>query len=206
MLKITDIKEQRTNKERYNVFIDDEFSFSADMEDVVKYSISIDREIEQCELEKLKNTCEFSKAHKYALTLISKMDYTSFEITNKLKLKGYSIDTINEVLDKLYYYKFIDDEKYLKKYISYCLRIKKYGKNKIIAELRKRGFNSSDIEEIKIDEDEEYDNIKTAAIKKLNSLEGKENLKPKLYRYLLSKGYEYDLIKKAIDEVSDNEL
>lgn len=205
-MKITDIKEQRANKERCNVFIDGEFRFSADMEDVVKYKISIGREIEQCELEKLINTCEFSKAYKYALTLISRVDYTSFEIINKLKLKGYSIETINGVLEKLYYYKFIDDEKYLKKYVSYCLRIKKYGKNKIIAELKKKGFNSSDVEEIRINEDEEYENIKEITIKKLNSLKGKENLKPKLYRYLLSKGYEYDLIKKAIDEVIDNDL
>lgn len=203
-MKITDIKEQKAKRGRYNIFIDDEFCFSADMEDIIKYSISVDREIEEDEIDKLINICEFSKAYNYALSLVSRQDYTSFEIINKLKLKNYSLETINLVLEKLNYYRFIDDERYFKKYINYCLCTKKFGKNKIIAELKKKGFDNSYIDEIIIDEEKEYENIKEIAIKKLNSLNGKESLKPKLYRYLLSKGYEYDLVRKVIAEVLNN--
>lgn len=200
---ITGIKKQRYNEERYNVFIDSKFCFSASGEDIIKYSLNVAKEIEIEELEELIRNCEETKAYNYALNLLSIKDYTSKDIKTKLKLKQYSDKTIQLVLSKLELYKFVNDEEYVRKYIDYSLNVKKTGKNKIIFELQNKGIKSENMEFIEIDEELQYINAYNLASKKLRSIYNKANIKDKLYRYLLSKGYDFDLIKRVVRNLPD---
>jgi len=204
-VKITEVSEQKRKKERCNVFIDDEFCFSSDLEDIIKYGIKVNREITQEELEAFIEQCEYSKAYNYSLNLLSKKDYTTAEMTKKLKARSYGDSSISRVLDKLKSYGLINDIEYAKKYIRYCLSTKKCGKNKIMADLYNLGLTDIEGLDISICEDAEYENLREIAVKKLRSIEGKDNAKQRLYRYLLSKGYEYELIKRVMREVMQDD-
>lgn len=200
---ITDIKKQKHNESRYNIYIDSKFCFSASGEDIIKYSINENKEIEEEELENIIRRCEETSAYNYALNLLSNKDYTSMEIKNKLKLKEYSLQTIDSVLSKLESYGFINDEKYIKKYIDYSLNIRKTGKNKIMYDLKNRGLKSLDIESFEVDEEMQYANAYNLALKKIKSVSNGTRVEDKIFRYLLSKGYDFDLIKRVIRNVFD---
>ncbi|MDF2674638.1 MAG: regulatory protein RecX [Clostridiales bacterium] len=200
---ITNIKKQRYNEARYNIYIDSKFCFSASGEDVIKYSLNEEKEIGIEELEELIRKCEETKAYNYALNLLSIKDYTSKDIKSKLKLKQYSDQTIGSVISRLELYKFVNDEEYVRKYIDYCLNVKKTGKNKIIYDLQNKGIKSENMEFIEIDEEIQYTNAYNLASKKLKSINNKTNIKDKIIRYLLTKGYDFDLIKKVMRNLSD---
>jgi regulatory protein len=204
-MKITEVSEQKRRKEKYNIFIDGEFCFSANLEDVIKHGIKVSKEITHDELESLIEQCEYSKAYNYSLNLLSKQDYTSFDMIKKLKSRSYGNLTITKVMEKLKSYGLINDVKYAQKYIKYCLDIKKYGKNKIMAELYRLGLKDIEGLDFSICEDTEYGNLREIAIKKYKTIEGKDNAKQKLYRYLLSKGYDFDLIRRAMREVTQDD-
>lgn len=201
---ITNIKKQKLNESRFNIYIDSKFCFSASGEDIIKYSITEDMEIDGDELENLIKKCEETTAYNYALILLNNKDYTSKDIKNKLKLKHYSEQTINSVLSKLQLYDFINDERYAKRYVDYSLSIKKSGKNKILFDLKNRGIKNSDIDSIEIDEEVQYLNAYNLALKKVNSIKDNPKKEEKVFRYLLSKGYDFDLIKKVLNKVFDN--
>ena len=200
-MKITDICKQKRSTERYNIYIDDSFSFSALDEDIIKYNIKISNEYSKDELNDLIKKCEYDKAYEYALKILSIKDFSVNDLRNKLKTKNYSEYTIKGVTQKLESYDLLNDEKYANKLINDSLEFKKNGINKIKYSLKSHGIENNIIDNIKIDNKKEYKNAYDIALKKYKLIEGKGNEKGKLYRYLSSKGYEYDTIKKVINEI-----
>lgn len=201
ILKITDICKQKNNTERYNIYVDDSFSFSALAEDIIKYNIKISNEYSKDELNDLIKKCEYAKAYEYALKILSIRDFSVNDLKNKLKTKSYSEYTIKGVIQKLKSYDLLNDEKYANKLINDSLRFKKDGINKIKYQLKTHGIKNDIIDNIKIDNKKEYENAYDITLKKYKLIKGKGNEKEKLYRYLSSKGYEYDTIKKVINEI-----
>jgi regulatory protein len=200
-LIITSIIKQKGNQNRYNIFINGNFSFSASNEDIVKHSIKEGLELSEELFNTIRIECEHSKAYNYALHLLEIRGYTSKEIKRKLKLKNYSEKTIDDILTKLKSYNFIDDHEYAEKYISDCVNFKKYGKKKIIYNLKSKGIEPALIDNAEFDYEMQYENAYLLANKKLRILGNKPNQKEKTFQYLASRGYELDLIIKVIKKI-----
>ncbi|SKA86768.1 regulatory protein [Caloramator quimbayensis] len=200
---ITKVIKQNNKNERYNVFIDDEYSFSASSEDILKYSIKSGLEITKEQLNSLIECCEVTKCYNYALFILGKKDYTEYEISKKISDKGYSFTSISKTIEKLKLYDIINDERYVKKYINDCIYIKKYGRKKIEYNLQKKGINPDLIKECFFDNnsDYEYENALEILQKKIKYCKDEKNIRNKLIRHLLSKGFTYDIVKKAISSL-----
>ncbi len=132
------------------------------------------------------------------------------ELRLKLLRKKYDKELISEVLDSLREKKFIDDYEFGKQYAEEKIRLKSWGKNKIKSELFRKGIPAGMIDEIINKEDpSSLDNAEALAKKKLKVLSGrnyeKRVLSSKLYSYLLSKGYEYDIIREVIKKLIDED-
>lgn len=202
---ITQISVQKRNKERWNIYIDGSFSFSASAEDIVKYGLKEGRKIDEDELPRLTEACEYTKAYNYALSILNIRDYTCSGLKKKLMDKGYSEETSNSVMEKLGLYGIIDDERYVTKFVNDCISLKKYGRNKIMYELQAKGIPDELKESINIDEELQYNNCLELGEKKLRQLQGKDKIKEKLYRYLVTKGYPYEMVVKVIDKLIKDE-
>ena len=129
---------------------------------------------------------------------------TKNEVREKCKTLNYEDDYIEEILDYLEENEYINDEKYVQKYIANVMRIKLASINEIKLDLLRRGIDSHLIEDA-IDEDLQEFELQSAIqiAQKKSKLMDVEKLK----RYLISKGYSYDNIAKAIDnlqEIDDN--
>ena len=202
---ITQVSIQKRNKERWNIFIDGSFSFSASAEDIVRYGLKEGKKIDEDELQRLAEACEYTKAYNYALSILNIKDYTCSALKKKLIDKGYSQGTSNSVVERLNEFGIIDDKRYVVKYVNDCVRLKKYGRNKIMYELQAKGIDEELKGSVVIDEELQYENCRELAEKKLKQLQGKDKIKEKLYRYLVTKGYPYEIVLRVINLLVKNE-
>lgn len=110
----------------------------------------------------------------------------------------------DKLVDVLLEQDFLNEDRYVEDFVRGKFNIKKWGRLKIKAELLKKKINSKKVEE-ELNKIREEDYIKTLEYllekKKalLPNVEDELKLRDKLYRYLISKGYESDLIVKALN-------
>jgi len=171
-----------------------------DDEIIMKYKIRVGDSFESIIWNNILKENNVIIYYNLAIKKLKKM-MTTHEIKVYLESKGASSSTILEVVKKLKSKKYLDDELYLKTYIS----IKKgiYGPKKISYELRQKGIPFEWIEQAvqHIDEDQIiYDLVQ----KKLSSLKYKSNLQKKLSlkTYLLNKGFSQEAIDHQLNQLA----
>lgn len=128
------------------------------------------------------------------------------EVTKKLKSWGLIPDAVDMLLAELMQHNFLNEERYARSFARGKFRIKKWGRIKIRLELKKREIYAKCIEFAmeEIDGDTYYETLKEVLQKKSN-LEKETHpykRKAKLTRYMASRGFEFDLIRMAMDENS----
>ncbi len=133
-----------------------------------------------------------------AVNLLAFKGRTKQEIIKRLIEKGYSSDEIDEAVEKLSYYGYLNDQNYT---ISYIMdNASKKGKKLILIELEQKGIDKNILEnvysEVNIDEDAVIDNIIKQRFLKMDLSDDK------IYRravgYLLRRGFTYESIKRVI--------
>lgn len=209
--KITSIEIGKRNKERVNIYIDNDFAFSCSAELVYKYNIKKDSFIDEDIIKSIIEKDNIVKCKNSALRIVEKSYKTESEIREKLLLKEYDVDTINETVKFLKEYSFINDEKYANAYVKD--RIKREGKNKIRYSLKKKGLSDDSIESAirnYIDEESEEMVARNLALKKYNILIKRESdklkLRQKLTRFLISKGYNYELSNRIVSSIIKGDI
>lgn len=206
MAKITKIEVQKKNKERVNLFLDEEYAFSLSMELIYKEGLKKNQEIDAKRLELLAEEESIIRCKNSALKTIERSFKTEKEIIEKLKEKGYGDNAINKSIEFLKEYNFIDDINYTKAYIND--KLNSFGSQKIKYALIQKGISKEIVEEALADSNKDNER-KTAfnlAKKKLDIIRKRENdkytISGKLYRYLISKGYGYDIVNEVVKEVT----
>ncbi len=210
MGKITSIEVQKKNQNRVNIYVDNEYAFACDAELIYKHGIKKDSSIDVQEISEIVKDDEFIKCKNSALRTVEKAYKTEKELTDKLKERGFEEDTIYKTLSFLKEYNLINDEKYAQMYIKDRLRTQ--GRNKIKYALIRKGISEDMLSEklANIDSEDEDDTAFKLAEKRYNILKKKESdkykLSQKLFRFLLSKGYDYDCCNKVVRRLTNNEL
>jgi regulatory protein len=125
------------------------------------------------------------------------------DLENRFRAWNVKKEDWDALIDKLIEQNFLNEKRYIEAFVRGKFLIKKWGKIKIKAELNQKRIYGKEIDEAmenEIEEDEYFKTIKQLIIKKKSLLNEKDKLKEKekLYRYLLSKGYEQELIFKYI--------
>ncbi len=205
MSKITKMEIQKRNKERVNLFLDGEYAFSISAELVYKEGLKVNSEINEEKIKSIAESENYIKCKESALRMIERNFKTEKEVKDKLKLKGYDDDSIENSVRFLKEYNFVNDRAYTKAFIND--KLKTMGSQKIKYSLIQKGIAKEVIEEELSDLNKE--NEKSVALniakKKLSVIKNKENdkykISGKLYRFLISKGYESNIINDIVKEV-----
>ena len=127
------------------------------------------------------------------------------EVEKKLKSWGLIPDAVGMLISELMQHNFLNEERYARTFARGKFRIKKWGRIKIKQELKIRSIYAKCIEFAmqEIDPDAYYELLKEVLQKKSN-LEKETHpykRKAKLTSYLVSRGFEYDLIRMALDDL-----
>lgn len=190
--------------DKYNLVIlrisGEDFNISYDLYNELQ--LNIDDELDFDMYKKILSDDEFNRAKNFALGKISYAQKTSFEIEKILKDNNFSNESIQRTIDFLNEYGILNDELFVKSYVSDKHNISRWSKNKIRYSLKAKKISDELIDNYieKIDDDEEYQNAYNFALKKARNDFSIEN-KQKVYRYLAGKGFEYDIINKVVGEI-----
>lgn len=200
------IKNIKYIKKDKNYLIELEDIGFAILEDtLVRFNLYKGKEIEQEDIENILLEDSRYKAKNLAIRYLSNMK-SEKQVRDYLNRNEISEEIIDDTIFYLNKEKFLDDFEYANCFAKDKLNLNRYGKNKIKLALQQKGINSNIIDNVLLDlpEDKEYENLLKAANKKLMSLEDDPKYYEKLVRHLLYKGYEYDLIKRALNEIRDD--
>jgi regulatory protein len=146
---------------------------------------------------------DFEKAKKYVLWLFGKKDYSENEIVMKLKQKNYDEKIIKKILSFIKEYNIIDENRIINSTIEKHTKYNLQSPYIIRKKLLQKGINKDKIEEKLKDIDEFEIAYQIALKKKKKLLKNKENcdIKPYLYKYLSTKGFNYDIIEEVINKI-----
>lgn len=148
------------------------------------------------------------KFYNFALRFLSYRPRSEKEVQEKLKLKKVEPHIVEKIILKLKEKKFINDEEFAKGWIESRLRFKPRSLRLIKIELKQKGIGQDLIDKLINDLKitiNDLDNAKKLVQKRVERLRGlsKEKIYQKLGRFLASKGFNWDTIKKSIDEILD---
>ncbi len=193
---ITAVVKQRNGS--YDIFVDGEKVEKLDAVVLAQNkNIKVGAEINPEELERIKKTSGENFAFESALKYLSRNIRTESEVRSKLLSLGYLDQDAESALTKLKEYGYVNDESYAKAYVS------TYGRNRgrirLSFELAQKGVDKSIIENA-LPEDDKI----TATIMAKNKRQ-KYTDREKMLRYLMSRGYEYDVAREVAQEVLESE-
>ncbi|WP_353777311.1 RecX family transcriptional regulator [Winogradskyella sp. 3972H.M.0a.05] len=111
------------------------------------------------------------------------------------------------IVNKLIEDNYLNEERFAKHFVSGKFRIKKWGKNRILRELKLRGISKYNIEIAmrEITYEDYVDTLHELALKRLNQITEKNvyKRKRKLCDYLLYRGWESNLVYEKANELID---
>ncbi|MCL2846937.1 MAG: RecX family transcriptional regulator [Firmicutes bacterium] len=200
MPKITALTAQKGNKDRINVFVDDEFFCGISLDSAVRFRVVADKEMTDEELSLLLAESGENELYVRALDYILKSPRTEREITRYLYRRDASPETATRIIKRLKTMNYINDEAYAKMFAEQ--KSGKLGISKIRTKLFGRGIDLNLIEQsLDIVEDETQEDLaRRVADKFLRNRERDHITMQKLYRHLATKGFDFDLCGKIVEE------
>lgn len=137
-----------------------------------------------------------------ALRHLEFRSHSEHELSEKLRRAGAEQEHIETVLSFCREYGFVNDEEYAARKALDLFRLKKYGRRRIENELRSLGIEDEHIDLSALDPDEERENLRSLAIKKLGN-DYSQKSRDKCIRFLAYRGYDYYDIKDVMEEFHD---
>ncbi|MBO4940039.1 MAG: RecX family transcriptional regulator [Clostridia bacterium] len=205
MNEITQITPQIKDKRRCNVYVDGRFCCGLTLEATVKNRLKVGQIIEPERLAQIQLESEKNTAFDKALTHISATQKTEKQVREFLKGKGYLPVVADYVVEKLRSYNFLNDEEYAQQYLESASKRK--GKKLIRMELRAKGVSDRDIDGAfdGVDDEKERQAARGLLEKYLKGKTLDMSTKQKAYRYLLGKGFDYEIIKSELACFGDDD-
>lgn len=206
---ITKMEIGKRNKERINIYIDEEYAFSISAELVYKENLKVKDKVDVQLLKKLSDEDNYIKCKNTALKIIERTYKSEKELAERLSLKGYDSHIIKRTISFMKEYNLLNDNSYATMYVKDKSKIA--GKRKIKYTLLQKGIDENIIENEleKLDNNELKNAAYEMALKKYKVISKREadeyKLMQKLYRFLMGKGYDYDLIKDVVKSIVKSE-
>ncbi|HAL62830.1 MAG TPA: hypothetical protein DCO93_00130 [Clostridiales bacterium] len=142
-----------------------------------------------------------SETKEKALRLLAFRAHSEKELLEKLKRAGAKTEDLPPVVEFLKEYGFLNDAEYAVHLAKDLQNIKKYGKRRIVAELKSKGINAAYIDAaISELSEEEEDTLLPLVRRKLGGNFEKKNI-DKAIRYFIYRGYEFDDIKSCVEKL-----
>lgn len=138
--------------------------------------------------------------------ICSQQEKCLFDINRKLMEWKISVNQAKSILEKLLDDNFVDELRYSKSFVRDKFRLNQWGRIKLEYALRQKIINEKIIQDAlaEIDETTYHDLVVELLRKKSKILKDKDisMIKAKLIRFAQSKGFEYNVIRQALQTIS----
>ena len=196
-MEITSITPQKHDAARCNIEVDGRFFCGMQLITVMEHRLKVGSIVTEEELSALQLAGERQTALDKALTHISASMKTDRDVRDFLRRKGYLQDVCDYVVEKMKGYGYLDDEAYARAYAESMGKRK--GSRLIRMELKRKGV--SDAALASLPETGERDAAEGVLRKYLRGKEMDAATVRKAYAHLLSKGFDYDTARAALERL-----
>ena len=205
MGEITAITPQVKDKKRCNIFVDGRFCCGLTLETAVKNRLKVGVNITEEQLADMQLESEKEKALDKALTHISATQKTEKQVRTFLAGKGYLPAVVDYAIEKLRSYNFLNDGQYAETYVE-CVS-KRKGSKLIRMELKGKGISDEEIDGAldKLSPELERETAVALLEKYMRGKTWDKATLQKACRYLLGKGYDYEIVKSALRDYGEDE-
>ena len=202
MKKIVDIQRQKRNKRRYTIYFEDGEWIGLFDELVVKYGLKPHMEVDSAKISKLAREDDVKKAMDMSLRYLQYRSRSQKEMETYLEGKGFDRDIIDQTIEKLKSYGYIDDLAFARDWISHRMAAKPMGKAMIKREQYYKGIDSqiidNSLEQVTDDEEEEQAyKLALKYIKRYQNLDKREKFY-KMGQALARRGFSWEVAKRAL--------
>lgn len=141
-----------------------------------------------------------------ATDLLANREQSSTQLRRKLLLRRYDAAEVDEAIDKLKRYNYLDDEETCRQQFDNFWADGRLSVRQIVAKLIQRGFDKDFIDGlIPADTDEHELHAATLALtKKFKSTDDK-NFRAKAWQFLSARGFDGDIISTAVENFSEGD-
>ena len=209
-MKITSISIQRRDNNRVNISVDGKYRFSLDSYQLIELGVKVGREYDEEELVALEQESQFGKIYGRALEYCLMRPHSVREVQQYLYKKtrpkrdktgelrpGIAPEITARVFERLIEKGYVDDNKFARFWVENRFVGKGISKRKLRSELMTKGINSTIIGHILSEtERNDTDEMKKIILKKRSHYPDDN----KLIAYLARQGFDYDEIKRAIND------
>lgn len=206
MLEITDIAPQQKGT-LLSVFVNKEFSFSADSAFLADNDVFVGRKLEKEELEKLKKAADVRKAVRHSLYLLEHRDFSKKELAKRLEAKGYDSFDAMQAAEYIENRGYINDKRYAERMIE--RKKGRVGKRQLLFELKRAGISGDDAQSALEETYRESDGTDAVLREMKRILKGEfpedKTAQKKLFNRFIAKGFEYETVRAAYEKYCENE-
>ncbi len=149
---------------------------------------------------------DYKTALNKAATFCASSERSQKEVAEKLEKWGIAPNDANDILQHLIKEGFIDEVRYCKAFVQDKFKFNRWGKTKIAFMLKSKGIGQSSIDNAlnTIDYDEYLTTLTELLEAKKKTLKKEDNpyqLKAKLYRFAISRGFENNCINECLTKM-----
>lgn len=185
-----------------HIYIDGEYRLTADCDFVFTCGFDNNSDISDEELAFLTDEVNSRRAFLKACDLLALRDHSSRELLTKLRQKGYG-EGAEQAVEKLMEEGYVDDERFARAYAAELVRVKHFGKRRIVTELLKKGIDPSLARDIADETEVDEDEILVALKRKYGRCLDTEKGVRRAVNGLAAMGYGYSEIKQAIETIKE---
>ncbi|RUL51585.1 recombination regulator RecX [Lysinibacillus antri] len=205
MQVITKITRQKNNPERYNIYLDEKYSFAVDESTLIKFGLTKGKILEPFDIDEINYEDEISKAFNRSLQFLSFQMRSEYEVKKKLLDAGFGEAVILEAIRKLEKLGFLNDETYSKALLETKKKTAKKGPRAIKQDLIKKGIDKDTQQ--KVLETFTYDDQLKLAMElaektvRAHSKKTPVQIKQKIQDVLTRKGYSFTVLNEILDQM-----
>ena len=198
--KITALKLQKRNKDRVNVYLDDEFAFG--LSRIVAAWLRTGQELTEEKIAELQAQDNVEVALQRALNFLSYRPRSEEEVRRNLVKHGYHEGIIEEILALLRRGGLVDDKNFAELWVENRSEFRPRGSRMLRQELRQKGISDQVIASA-LEELDEDDLALKAARKKARRYSQLEwmDFRKKMSGFLARRGFNYGIIAEVVPKI-----
>ncbi|HSX07339.1 MAG TPA: RecX family transcriptional regulator [Candidatus Saccharimonadales bacterium] len=202
-MKITAIKQQVRQPNRYSLYVDGKYAFSLSDTALLDAGLATGQELTEADLTVLKKMSADDKAYARALNYVAIRPRSRWELVTYLRRKGVEEDGADAVIARIERVGLLNDLAFARSWVANRRLLKSVSKRRLVQELRQKHL-SDDIIQTVLAEDETDDRavLRELVRRKLQQPRYRAD-ETKLMQYLARQGYGYDDIKLVLQEERD---
>ena len=195
-MKISEIKEQKNNKDRFSVSVDGKYAFSLSTNDLLDAKLAVDQEISESQIDVFRQKSADSLLLARTYEKCMRRPHSEREIRDYLRQKKAGEEAIEFIIGKCYDLRLLNDEDFAERWVAHRQK-----SNKSVRYIRNELFSkgiAQDIIESVLPEDDLAELRNVVAKRR-----GRYSDERKLIAYLQRQGFSYSDIKEVLTNQED---